>query len=199
MTKDHGPGTSPAGSDPGNSDPLRDVFARVRQGDEVAFAEFYDLTSARVHGLILSVLRAPDLAAEVTQEVYVEIWRQAARWSPDKGSLRAWMHTIAHRRAVDRVRSAQKESERDGRWAGSSGGSEPDQTWEGVEHLLDVEGVRSALAALTTAQREAVSLAYYGGYSHREVADMLGLPLGTVKTRIRDGLLGLRSTMGAGA
>ena len=199
MTKDDGPATARRAADPGHNDALHAVFDRVRQGDEDAFAELYDMTSARVHGLVLSVLRAPDLAAEVTQEVYVEIWRQAARWSPEKGSLRAWMHTIAHRRAVDRVRSTQKESERDEKWAGTSRESGPDHTWEGVEQRLDVEGVRSALEELTAVQKEAVSLAYYGGYSHREVADMLGLPLGTVKTRIRDGLLGLRNMMGARA
>ncbi|MDO5737475.1 MAG: sigma-70 family RNA polymerase sigma factor, partial [Propionibacteriaceae bacterium] len=159
-------------ADPGAHDALADVFGRVSQGSEEAFAELYDMTSARVYGLILSVVRAPDLAAEITQEVYVEIWRQAARWESAKGSVRAWMHTIAHRRAIDRVRSVQKESERDVRWAATSRDSEPDHTWEGVEQRLDVEGVRSALDGLTAVQKEAVSLAYYGGYSHREVAEM---------------------------
>ncbi|MEO7589481.1 MAG: ECF RNA polymerase sigma factor SigK [Arachnia sp.] len=198
MTDDTGPPARRA-ADPAANEVLAAVFARVRDGSEDAFAELYDITSARLHGLILSVVRAPDLAAEITQEVYVEVWRQAARWSPEKGSVRAWMHTIAHRRAVDRVRSVQKETERDIRWAGTTRDSEPDHTWEGVEQRLEVEGVRSALEELSTLQKEAVSLAYFGGYSHREVADMLGLPLGTVKTRIRDGLLGLRNAMGVRA
>ncbi len=178
------------------ADLLSDVRTNSGRGSEQAFAELYDMTSARLHGLVLSVVRAPDLAAEITQEVYVEVWRQAPRWSPQKGSVRAWMHTIAHRRAVDRVRSVQKESDREARWAGTARDSEPDHTWEGVEATLEVEGVRSALDKISEVQKEAVSLAYYGGYSHREVAEMLGLPLGTVKTRIRDGLLGLRSVMG---
>lgn len=178
------------------ADLLGDVRTNTGRGSEQAFAELYDMTSARLHGLILSVVRAPDIAAEVTQEVYVEVWRKAAQWSPERGSVRAWMHTIAHRRAVDRVRSVQKESDRDARWAGTARESEPDHTWEGVEATLEVEGVKSALQKLSGVQREALSLAYYGGYSHREVAEMLGLPLGTVKTRIRDGLLGLRSVMG---
>lgn len=197
MTKDDGPTTARRSADAEHNDALHEVFERVRQGSEEAFAEFYDMTSARVHGLILSVVRAPDLASEITQEVYVEVWRQAARWSPEKGSVRAWMHTIAHRRAVDRVRSVQRESERENRWAGTVRDSEPDHTWEGVEQRLEVEGVRSALSELSILQKEAVSLAYYGGYSHREVAEMLGLPLGTVKSRIRDGLLGLRGMIGA--
>ena len=186
-------------TDPSSNAALAEKFSEVQQGSEQAFAELYDMTSARVYGLVLSVVRAPDLAAEITQEVYVEVWRKAARWSPEKGSVRAWMHTIAHRRAVDRVRSVQRESERDIRWAGRTRDAEPDTTWEGVEQNLEVEGVRSALGGLSTVQKEAVSLAYYGGFSHREVATMLGLPLGTVKTRIRDGLLGLRNAMGVGS
>lgn len=199
MSNDVDPPVARRASDPSVNDLLADVFARVRDGSEEAFAELYDVTSARVHGLVLSVVRAPDLAAEITQEVYVEVWQQAARWSPEKGSLRAWMHTIAHRRAVDRVRSVQKETERDVRWASTTRDSELDETWEGVEQKLEAEGVRTALDGLSSLQREAVSLAYYGGLSHREVAEKLDLPLGTVKTRIRDGLLGLRSRMGATA
>lgn len=182
------------GADPAAND-LAAVFAKVCEGSEAAFAELYDMTSARVHGLVLSVVRAPDLAVEITQEVYVEVWRQAARWSADKGSVRAWMHTIAHRRAVDRVRSVQRQTERDTRWAGTVRDGEPDRTWDDVEQKLEVEGVRSALDELTPLQKEAVTLAYYGGYSHREVAERLGLPLGTVKSRIRDGLQGLRTAM----
>ena len=186
--------------DQGVDELLAELFSEVRtnsgRGSEQAFAELYDITSDRLHGIVLSVVRAPDIAAEITQEVYVEVWRQAARWSAEKGSVRAWMHTIAHRRAVDRVRSVQKESDREARWAGTVRESEPDHTWEGVEARLEVEGVRSALDELSDVQKEAVSMAYYGGYSHREVAEKLGLPLGTVKTRIRDGLLGLRNVMG---
>ncbi len=201
MSSDQEPPAARRAVEDGVDGRLADLFSEVRANtganSEQAFAELYDLTSARLHGLILSVVRSADIAAEVTQEVYVEVWRQASRWSPDKGSVRAWMHTIAHRRAVDRVRSVQRQTDRDARWAGTTRESEPDHTWEGVEAALDVEGVKSALDKLSRVQKEAVSLAYYGGYSHREVAEMLGLPLGTVKTRIRDGLLGLRHVMGA--
>ncbi len=197
MSKDTNHPAARRASEPTVDELLGDVFLEVQGGSEEAFAQLYDMTSARLHGLVLSVVRAPDLAAEITQEVYVEVWQQAARWSPEKGSVRAWMQTIAHRRAVDRVRSVQKESDRDARWAGTTRENEPDHTWEGVEQRLDVGEVRSALDGLSPVQKQAVSLAYYGGYSHREVSEMLGLPLGTVKTRIRDGLLGLRSVMGA--
>lgn len=192
----NGPGPRRSSDDAVN-EVLADLFTRVCAGDEDAFAEVYDITSARLHGLILGVVRAPDIAAEITQEVYVEIWRQAKRWTAEKGSVRAWMNTIAHRRAVDRVRSVQKESERETKWAGPIRDNDPDRTWEGVEQRLDVEYVAAALDQLSAVQKEAVSLAYYGGYSHREVAEMLDVPLGTVKTRIRDGLLGLRSVIGA--
>ena len=183
-------------SEPSADDTLAEVFLEVREGSEEAFAQLYDMTSSRLYGVVLRVVRAPDLAVEITQEVYVEVWRQAARWESEKGSVRAWMHTIAHRRAVDRVRSTQKETERETRWAGQDRTTEVDHTWDGVEQKLDAEGVQSALKGLSDVQKEAVTLAYYGGYSQREVAEILGIPLGTVKTRIRDGLSGLRSVMG---
>ena len=203
MSMEQGRPAARRAADPGVDERLAELFHVVRANNgsdsEQAFAEFYDMTSARLHGLVLSVVRAPDIAAEITQEVYVEVWRLAAQWSQEKGSVRAWIHTIAHRRAVDRVRSVQKESDRDARWAGTARENEPDHTWEGVEARLEVESIRSAMAELSDVQKEAVSLAYYGGFSHREVAEKLGLPLGTVKTRIRDGLLGLRNVMGVQA
>ena len=155
------------------------------RGHEDAFAELYDLTSQRIYGIILRVLRSPDHAAEVTQEVYVEVWRQSARYSPDKGSVTAWMTTMAHRRAVDRVRSVSSEVARDERYALHSGDREIDQVWDGVEQRLDVERARKGMASLTAIQREALTLAYFGGYTQSQVAQLLQLPLGTVKTRIR--------------
>jgi RNA polymerase sigma-70 factor, ECF subfamily len=162
-------------------------------GDEDAFAELYKLTTARIHGVVLRVLRAPDHAAEVTQEVFVEVWRQAARYTPAKGSVPAWMITIAHRRAVDRVRSVSSEAARDERYAAATAEPAVDDVWAGVEQRLDAERVRKAMASLTAIQREAITLAYFGGYSQSQLAQLLNLPLGTVKTRIRDGLIGLRA------
>ena len=149
--------------------------------------------------MVLKVLRAPDLAAEVTQEVYVEIWRQASRFSAERGNVMAWMATIAHRRAVDRVRSAVSETRRDTDWGRLDADTPHDQVWETLEHRLDIERVRKGMDSLTGVQREAVTLAYFGGYTHREVAGLLKLPLGTVKTRIRDGLIGLRDALGVEA
>lgn len=178
---------------------LVDLVARASRGHEDAFAQLYDLTSARIYGLVLRVLRSADHAAEVTQEVYVEVWRQSARYAPEKGSVLAWMTTMAHRRAVDRVRSVTSEVARDERDAATRAERDVDRVWEDVEQRLDVERVRRGLSSLTEIQREALSLAYFGGYTQSQVASMLKLPLGTVKTRIRDGLIGLRDALGVEA
>jgi len=152
-----------------------------------------------MYGVILRVLRSADHAAEVTQEVYVEIWRQSARYSPEKGGAMGWMTTMAHRRAVDRVRSVSSEVARDEKYALRSTERETDKVWEGVEQKLDSERVRKGMASLTQIQREALTLAYFGGYTQSQVAQLLKLPLGTVKTRIRDGLIGLRDALGVEA
>jgi RNA polymerase sigma-70 factor, ECF subfamily len=174
---------------------LAELVALSARGDEDAFAELYDLTSARIHGVVLRVLRSADHAAEVTQEVFVEIWRQSARYSPERGSVLAWMTTMAHRRAVDRVRSVSSEAARDERYAAATADRAVDDVWADVEQRLDAERVRKGMALLTAIQREALTLAYFGGYSQSQVAQLLNLPLGTVKTRIRDGLIGLRHAL----
>ena len=178
---------------------LVELMARSARGHEDAFAELYDLTSGRVYGTVLRVLRSADHAAEVTQEVYVEVWRQSARYAPEKGSVLGWMTTMAHRRAVDRVRSVSSEVARDERYAVTGVDREVDHVWEGVEQRLDVERVRKGMTSLTAIQREALTLAYFGGYTQSQVASLLKLPLGTVKTRIRDGLIGLRDALGVEA
>ncbi|MGJ6981671.1 ECF RNA polymerase sigma factor SigK [Aestuariimicrobium soli] len=175
---------------------LLDLLTRASGGDEQAFGELYDRTSARVYGLVLRVLRGPDLAAEVVQEVYLEVWRQSARYRSEAGSVMAWMCTIAHRRAVDRVRSVQKQTDRDQRWHRLTDAEQNDEVWTTVERGLDAEQVREGLTALTPVQREAVTLAYYRGWSQTQIADRLGLPLGTTKSRIRDGLARLRDVLG---
>ena len=178
---------------------LVDLMDRCARGHEDAFAELYDLTSSRIYSIMLRVLRSPDHAAEVTQEVYVEIWRQSARYASDKGSVIAWMTTMAHRRAVDRVRSVSSEIARDERYSFTGTEREIDVVWDSVEQKLDVERVRRGMASLTAIQREALTLAYFGGYTQSQVAELLKLPLGTVKTRIRDGLIGLRDALGVEA
>jgi RNA polymerase sigma-70 factor (ECF subfamily) len=166
------------------------------RGDEAAFAELYDATASRIHGLVLRVVRDPAQSEEVAQEVFLDIWRNSARFDAKLGSPVGWMLTIAHRKAVDRVRSAQAATEREDTYGARSQERSFDITAEEVERNLDAQRVRRALGSLTETQRGALELAYLGGYTHTEVASLLGIPLGTAKTRIRDGLIRLRDTMG---
>ncbi len=165
-------------------------------GDETAFARLYDASSSRLYGLILRVVRDPAQADEVTQEAFLDVWRTSARFDPTAGSAMGWMLTIAHRKAVDRVRSAQAASNREHHYGATSQDRSFDATAERAETSLDAQRVRRALGSLTETQRGAVELAYLGGYTHTEVAALLGVPLGTAKTRIRDGLIRLRDTLG---
>lgn len=175
---------------------LARLLHRSSLGDEAAFAALYDQVADRLYGLCLRVIRNPALAEETAQEVFVEIWQQAGRYEPERGSPLGWMLTIAHRRAVDRVRSEDAATRRDDADHRSTldAGDTPAAT---VEVRLDQQRIRAALADLTDIQRPAIELAYFGGYTHTEVATMLDIPLGTAKTRIRDGLLRLRDVLGA--
>lgn len=178
------------------AEPALSAIERAASGDQAAFAEFYDEVSPVVFGTTLKVLRNQAMAEEVTQDVFLELWKLAPRYDRSKGSPKAWAATIAHRRAVDRVRSEESSRARD----------EADANQMVVEHDVVVDAVTAnferetvieALARLSEAQREAVSLAFYGGHTYREVALLLNVPEGTVKTRIRDGLIRLRDLMGA--
>jgi RNA polymerase sigma-70 factor (ECF subfamily) len=173
-------------------------MARSARGDQVAFAELYDVTSRRVHGVVLRVLRSPEHAEEVTQEVYVEVWQQSARYTAARGSVLAWMTTMAHRRAVDRVRSVSSEVSRDNRYAYQSLDPEVDKVWDRVAQKHDIARVREAMQSLTPIQRQALTLAYFDGLTQSQIAELLGLPLGTVKTRIRDALKRLGEILGGG-
>lgn len=177
-------------------DPLLDLLRRSARGDEPAFAELYDATAARLHGLVLRVVRDPAQADEVTQEAYLEIWRTSARFDEARGTVLSWMLTIAHRRAVDRVRAAEAAGKRDITYGRRTHQPAHDVTEEQALAGLEARRVRGAMDALTEVQREAIRLAYFGGYTHTEVASMLDIPVGTAKTRIRDGLIRLRDTMG---
>lgn len=172
------------------------LLVQAGLGDEAAFARIYDLLAPLLYGIVVRVLRDPARAEEVTQEVFVEIWRLAPRYDPLRGTVRSWAATIAHRRAVDRVRSEQSARDRDQRDIDlrieHSGGVD-----EIVGDRFERERVGRALGKLTDLQRQAVELAYYGGHTYREVAVLLDVSEGTVKTRIRDGLIRLRDEMGA--
>ena len=187
-------GRGPAG--PAGPVDLEAALAAVARGDEAAFAVVYDRASPAVLGSVRRILRDPAQSEEVMQEVLLEVWRTATRFDPAAGSAAAWIATLAHRRAVDRVRSEQRAAEREVRAAAAVVAY--DEVADAVEASLDRERVRRCLAGLTELQRESVTLAYYGGYSYREVAHLLGVAVGTVKTRMRDGLIRLRDCLGVG-
>lgn len=186
------------GRKPAPEPDLQELIVSVTLGDHDAFAALYDAVAGRVLGVVRAVLRDRAQSEEVAQEVLVEVWRTAPRYRPERGTAINWILTLAHRRAVDRVRSAQAAAARDHRAALLDRTPEYDEVTEQVEARLEREQVRRCLRMLTEIQRQAVELAYYRGLTYREVAEELALPLGTVKTRLRDGLIRLRDCLGAG-
>lgn len=185
----------PADIDAGLDDPCGALLRRAGRGDQSAFAELYDALSPLVYGVVLKVVRDPSQSEEVAQEVFVELWRLAARFEPSRGSVRSWAATMAHRRAIDRVRSEQASRDRATRDAARAMPDHDDVVAE-VESNLDQIRVRRALVQLSPLQREAVELAWFGGHTYREVAVLLDVAEGTVKTRIRDGMIRLRDELG---
>ncbi len=180
----------------GVSEPtLSDLLVQVARGDENAFAGLYDRMVAPVHGLARRVVRDPARAEEITQEVFLQVWRTASRFQPERGSARSWLLTLAHRRAVDVVRHDQASTNREARYDWS-GGRDTDVVDDEVTMRLEHEQVRRCLGSLTELQREAVTLAYYGGYTYGEVSSLLAVNPATIKTRMRDGLIRLRDCLG---
>jgi RNA polymerase sigma-70 factor (ECF subfamily) len=179
-----------------SADHVGELLVRVSGGDRGAFADLYDMLSSRVFGLIRRVLVDPSQSEEVLQEVFLEIWQSASSFAPNKGQGRSWILTMAHRRAVDRVRSSQASVDRDVRIGARDAYTPQEGIAEQVELRIEGRRVVRALRTLPDAQREALTLAYFGGYSQSEIAALVGAPLGTIKTRMRDGLNRLRQEMG---
>jgi len=172
------------------------LLEQIAGGDQAAFGALYDEVSPRVFGLIRRLLVDHAQSEEVTQEVFLEIWQNASRYERSKGGASTWILTMAHRRAVDRIRSSQAGRDRDVKIGIRDFVSDYDNVADTVETTIEHERVKEAMSQLTELQRQAVSLAYYGGYSHSEVATMLSVPIGTVKTRLRDGMIRLRDELG---
>jgi RNA polymerase sigma-70 factor (ECF subfamily) len=175
---------------------LGELLRRVAQHDVDAFAELYDQTRARVYGMVARVLRDPGYSEETTQDVYLQVWRSAAGYDPNAGSPLAWLLTLAHRRAVDRVRSEQAATQRESRYGASTVDPPVDHVADSVILLDERQRVADCLGSLTDMQRQAIHLAYYEGLTYVQVSERLAANLATIKSRMRDGIRGLRNCLG---
>jgi RNA polymerase sigma-70 factor (ECF subfamily) len=181
---------------PGVTADLDALLRRVAQHDVDAFTAFYDNTRARVFGLVTRVLRDPGYSEETTQDVYLQVWRNASNYDPNAGSPISWLMTLAHRRAVDRVRSEQAASQRESRYGAANVDLPADRVAEAVIDLDERRQVTECLGSLTDAQRECIQLAYYDGLTYSQVSDRLSANLATIKSRMRDAIRGLRRCLG---
>jgi RNA polymerase sigma-70 factor, ECF subfamily len=180
---------------PGAARPsVDDLVTATARGDEEALGQLYDALAPAVYGLARRVVRDPARAEEITQDVFLAVWRFATRFDPNRGSARTWILTLTHRRAVDVVRSDAAASRREQ----TTATYDPpfDTVSEEAAARLQGERVRDCLDSLTDLQRESVLLAYYGGYTYPEVSALLDVKLPTVKSRMRDGLIRLRDCLG---
>lgn len=171
------------------------LLAQIADGDKTAFAEFYQLTSRRVYGMARRVLVDLELSEDATQEVFLQVWQKAASYNAAAGTPLAWLMTISHRRAVDKVRSAQASTDREAKYGANSQEIDHDSVSDEVGGRLEAEAVVRCLETLTETQQESVRLAYYGGLTYREVAERLNSAIPTIKSRIRDGLIRLKTCL----
>ena len=192
VEKQHVDDTSGDGSPPD----LDALLLATARGDQRAFSDFYDRTAPRVLGLVRRLVIDAAQSEEVTQEVFLEAWQSAARFDPNKGRALTWILTMAHRRAVDRIRASQSAHDRDTAIGIRDLPTDFDVVAETVEVRVEHERVEVAMTRLSDAQRQAIGLAYYGGLSQSEIAAELGIPLGTAKTRLRDAMIRLRDELG---
>lgn len=180
---------------PDDPDSLDELLVAVAEGDRDAFSDFYDEMAGTIYGLAKKVVVDPSRAQEIAQDVLLEVWRKAGDFDPGRGTAITWVAVMTRRRAIDVVRSSESSRSREEKMTGGVG-DDPDPVSDVVVSLDERRQVRRAMASLSDLQREALELAFFGGLSHREVAAELGAPLGTVKTRIRDGLQKLSAEMG---
>lgn len=175
---------------------IRSLLARVALGDVKAFDELYALTSRRVYGLVRRTLLDAELSADTTQDVFLALWQGgAARFDPALGSGMSWILTLAHRRAVDRVRAEESHRSRNLRWSTKNQETEYDGVADGIVQDSEADAVRAGLRTLSAVQREAIQLAYFAGLTYVQVAERLDIPIPTAKSRIRDGILRLRKAL----
>jgi len=172
------------------------LLRQVGRQDVDAFAAFYDQTRSRVYGLVTRVLRDPGYSEETTQDIYLQVWRSAESYDPSAGSPLAWLMTLAHRRAVDRVRSEQASTTRESRYGAANVEPPSDHVADVVIRSDEHRQVAQCLGSLTDTQRECIQLAYYDGLTYSQVSDRLSTNLATIKSRMRDAIRGLRRCLG---
>jgi RNA polymerase sigma-70 factor, ECF subfamily len=172
------------------------LLRQVARRDADAFAALYDHTRSRVYGLVTRVLRDAGYSEETTQEIYLEVWRTAEAYDSAKGSALSWLLTIAHRRAVDRVRAEQAAGQRESRYGAATVERSGDLVADSAIASDERRRVAACLESLTDAQRQCIELAYYGGLTYAEVSQRLAANLSTIKSRMRDALRGLRGCLG---
>jgi len=174
---------------------LRDLLASAALGDRAAFTHLYDLTSSRIYGLAFRVIRDRQYAEEIVQEAYLQYWQKANDYHPARGSVITWMMTIAHRRAVDRVRTEELQQRRMSEYGAASVETPRNIPLELVVHADEARTLRTCLGELTDLQRSSIEMSYFGGLTYPEVAQRTDTPLPTIKSRIRDGLRRLKSCL----
>ncbi|HTX94559.1 MAG TPA: sigma-70 family RNA polymerase sigma factor [Mycobacterium sp.] len=177
------------------SNELDALLREVARGNNAAFAALYDATKSRVYGMVVRVLRDPGYSEETTQEVYCEVWRRAWEYDSGKGSALAWLLTLAHRRAVDRVRSEEAGMKRQSRYLAASADPASDVVAESAITGDERRRVVECLGGLTDIQRQCIEMAYYEGLTYSEVSKRLAANLSTIKSRMRDALRGLRNCL----
>lgn len=164
-------------------------------GDRAAFGRLYDLTSARIYGLALRVIRDVHYAEEVVQESYLQYWQKADQYHPERGSVITWMMTIAHRRAVDRVRTEELQQRKAAEYGAGNASTPHPIPLEVVVDREETRALRTCLDRLTELQRASIEMSYFSGMTYPEVAAVTATPLPTIKSRIRDGLRNLKKCM----
>ncbi|MFS0897175.1 sigma-70 family RNA polymerase sigma factor [Mycolicibacterium litorale] len=175
---------------------LDELLRQVAQRDVDAFAALYDRTRARVYGMVTRVLRDPGYSEETTQDIYLQVWRSAGSYDPSAGSPMSWLLTLAHRRAVDRVRSEEAASQRESRYGAATVDPPADHVADSVILLDERRRVVDCMESLTDLQRESIRLAYYEGLTYVQVSERLSANLATIKSRMRDGIRGLKNCLG---
>lgn len=173
------------------------LLVRTGNGDVVAFSELYDLTSTRVFGLCRRLIRDVAEAEDIAQEAYLEIWAKAGIFDPFRGAGTGWIMAIAHHRAVDRVRSAEGARRRDTTYTRNAFRRPGDDTPESVLAEAELQEIRSAIGLLSEVRQQALTYAFFTDHTYAQASSLLGIPLGTFKSRVRDAVLALRSVLAA--